>query len=118
MATGLIGTSRIIATGNQSVLGTTLTYTCPSSGVSYAVVSINAGVSIETQTTSDTAYARAGTLTLRTRYNSFVVQSESLSYSVVLGPGQTWSDYAEAITEIGNRATGYAFLQASVLEVV
>jgi len=45
--------------------------------------------------------------------------SSSSSYSVILGPGQSWSGYAEVSGGAGGyNNAGSAILQASALEVV
>jgi hypothetical protein len=118
MATGFIGTSRITSPGAGILnTGTTLSYTCPSSSVSYAVVSINASVTA-CAGPNDIARARAGTCTASAAAGS--ASATSITYSIILAPGQTWSDSTETNTNGSSSNLGYAAanLQASVLEVV
>lgn len=119
MATGLIGTSSVVidAYNTSQVSGPILTYTCPESGVRYAVVSIFASVSISITCTTTGGYAEAGSL--RVAYSDNGTTSGSNHYSVILSPGQIWSGstYFSAATTETTRS-GSAVLQASVLEVV
>lgn len=122
MATGLIGTSTATAT-TGTVTGSTISYTCPGSGVRYAVVSVTASVSAIAGGGGYTVSAHAGILNCFHRTGSTgsdgAGASDSASYSVVLGPGQTWSGYAEAVYGGGGGSGEVrANLQASVLEVV
>jgi len=119
MATGLIGTSKI-SVNNAAITttGTTLSYTAPASGISYAVVSVNAAVSASTFNTNGNISCRAGTCAASVTYaTSSVASANSNSYSVILAPGQTWSDFTEIFSQ-GASGNAQAFLQASVLEVV
>lgn len=126
MTTGLIGTSALGSNaGDTMATGATLSYTCPSSGVLYAVISITASVHVGGG--DKFSYARAGCLVLSAARNlgstgAFASgKSVSKSYSIVLRPGQTWEDKTEIYSH--NQASSIAegpgaFLQASVLEVV
>jgi hypothetical protein len=122
MATGLIGTSRISSGSTGTTTGTSLNYTCPSSSVSYAVISISAAVAVSAYGVQDTARGRAGTcaaIILGGGTTQNPTMANSIAYSVILGPGQTWTDFAEVTVAINNSAAyAYAYLQASVLEVV
>lgn len=118
MATGLIGTSKISNSGVAgTVTGTTLSYTVPASGVLYAVVSVSASVSAAATAINNTVRVRAGNCTCVTDYASQISPiANTAAYSVVLAPGQVWSEYTEIISQNAQSAA-FAFLQASVLEV-
>lgn len=114
MASGLIGTSTATS-ANVLVTGPTLSYTCPASGVRYAVVSISASVSVSTASNGGNAYAHAGILSVQAAGPSADLV-DSLHYSVIVGPGGTWSGATQAY--FGAGSVQLATLTASVLEVV
>ena len=113
MATGFIGTSIAAAAASISSgnLGATLSYTCPGSGVRYAVVTITARIYSGGLTVANVT--RAGQLYW---YPPSVTDlyKESI-YTTILGPNQTWSDSTYAYNSGSSTIT--AHLSASVLEV-
>lgn len=132
MATGLIGTSTVaFNTGHNNtggggvritVDGTTLSYTCPASGVRYAVVNIVAALSVVGPLPAAGAsgadpYVYAGILK-----SSKTVEGLRHSYSVILAPGQTWTGKASSTVFIASNtnfgADTFAEITASALEVV
>ena len=129
MATGLIGTSTVaftavhgIGSGGPFTLdGSTLSYTCPASGVRYAVVNIAAAVAIGTFPASGIAgcdpSVSAGMLKMRQRTGD-----AQHKYSVVLAPGQSWTGKASSTVFVAAGTFAYpdtfAELTASALEVV
>ena len=128
MATGLIGTSTVAfntihgsTAGLLTVDGTTLSYTCPASGVRYAVVNISAAVALgNLPAAGGDGYdprVSAGMLKMRQRTGD-----AQHRYSVVLAPGQTWTGKASSTVFAYSGATvapdTYAELTASALEVV
>jgi len=118
MATGLIGTSTATSTSQSIATGSTLTYTCPASGVRYAIVSVAASCSVCSISASP-SHATAGNLAVSSISGSGypAPNSQNLSYSVVLAPGQTWSGNTTAIVWSSGE-TAYGMLQASALEIV
>jgi len=118
MATGLIGTSTATSESQSLVTGSTLTYTCPASGVRYAIVSVSASCSV-CSTATNLSYATAGNLAVSSISGSGspAPNSHNLSYSVVLAPGQTWSGNTTARGGPSGEAA-YGRLQASALEIV
>lgn len=132
MATGLIGTSTVAFNTNHTnnstsaaaritVDGTTLSYTCPASGVRYAVVSVASAVALGTLPSElanggDPAVS-AGILKMKQRTGD-----AQHRYSVILAPGQVWTGKASSTVyvAVANTATPNTFaeLTASALEVV
>lgn len=98
MATGFIGTSSVQGSGT----GPTLSYTCPLSGVRYAVVSVIA---------SAAASGVSGAATAGPVRAEGTSSANSSSYSVILAPGQTWAAGTFSANQAG------ASLSASVLEI-
>lgn len=128
MATGLIGTSTVAfntahpyTAMRSTVDGTTLSYTCPGTGVRYAVVNISSSVAIGALSASGTdgfdPVVSAGMLKMRQRTGD-----AQHRYSVVLVPGQTWTGKASStVLTVGGfpiYPDTYAELIASALEVV
>lgn len=131
MTTGLIGTSTVafntVHNNNVggvtriTVDGSTLSYTCPASGVRYAVVNIAAAVALGNLPVPGAdgydPQVSAGMLKMRQRTGD-----AQHRYSVVLAPGQTWNGKASStvlVSAFSNiNADTYAELTASALEVV
>lgn len=131
MASGLIGTSTIRistllpANATGAVHGQTLSYTCPASGVRYAVITISAQASVASANVSDSAcLMQAGGYASAASYRGSSAVSSSAnsanSVQIILAPGQSWSAVASASNAQENiiRVTGEASLTASVLEIV
>ena len=121
MASGLIGTSQAI-TSTGSANGSVLSYTCPGSGVRYAVLSIHASCSVGGgSANSGQGFCSAGNLVCN-GYSGSVSHGGSTnavasSYSVILGPNGSWNGTTSA-TMSPNAGISSASLTASVLEVV
>lgn len=123
MATGLIGLSEIsLLEVAGTTTGTTLSYTCPATGVAYAVVTVVAAVSCYA-TGNDSARAKAGMVRviLKCTTNAIPISrgTDSCTYTVILAPGQTWSEFCEVVVGVIAQGGGaVASLRASVLEVI
>lgn len=118
MATGFIGTSTASSSNIQPITGTSLSYICPASGVRYAVITITAR--IQANVLQPVFYqCKAGQLQWGPYYTTSVndLYKESI-YTVILGPGQGWTDYTFTPTTSQGVNTLTATLTASVLEVV
>ena len=133
MATGYIGKSDVFGTtaAGTPQYGQTLSYTCPASGVRYAVVSVFASVTCSSGDDNG-GYAKSGIVCCGSSGHSNGSDGEEISdsasecYSVILSPGQTWSATTEVFTQdvasnpfLTQPYLGpAAMLQASVLEVI
>lgn len=128
MATGFIGTSVVSESnafyysGNGAVTthrGEELTYTCPPTGVRYAVVSVNVSGYVISLGTAK-AYLEIGMFTLMPAIEGAGFSaSENTSYSVILAPGQVWSErpFFHSFNNFTN-TYGKGKISASVLEIV
>ena len=121
MATGFIGTSTA-SSGPNAVYGPTLSYTCPASGVRYAVVTITAMVWMIYNNSTAGIPCRAGALNYTPMYDPVGglvdAQCREFIYTVILGPNQSWSDNTVTGPVAGGNGNNYnARLSASVLEV-
>lgn len=123
MASGLIGTSVIgpnLQSLNTTQGGAFLTYVCPSTGVRYAVVTVVADASFtSTATVVSADVIRAGMLLVQSPQAPNQTDRSSLTYTVILAPGQTWTSRPEfPASSAASNGRAYAQLMASVLEVV
>lgn len=131
MATGLIGTSNVSSNtahlngggpGLVTVSGTTLSYTCPSTGVRYAVLTVTGCVQIGSLPAAgaDGSNPKVAAGDMCKLMNE--IGSQSFSSSIILAPGQSWSAVASSKVWVTGFTTAYpdtnAVLRASVLEVV
>jgi hypothetical protein len=128
MASGYVGsTVATNVTPSSTVNGGSVSYTCPGSGVRYAVVSVNVSASASTGTTGNIAHATAycGSCTAVVGYGATAGTTfgpaccaTSNSYSVILGPGQNYSIMASATCGPSYASQSEARGSMSVLEVV
>lgn len=127
MATGLVGTSTASnASSNSTVTGATVSYTCPASGVRYAVLNITTTLQgfnhITTSNTSTEITVTAGDQHLRvwgvSTTGGFNMVPSISTHSVILGPSQNWSGSASVYLASSASGFGEARLRVSALEIV
>ncbi len=111
MATGFIGSSSATSNGPPTP-GAVLSYTCPGSGVRYAVVTATARIYSSGPVAASHGNVFAGRLYWFPTTGSDIYK-ESI-YTTILGPGQNWSEGTSATISSGVVSV---YLSASVLEV-
>ena len=105
-----------------TVSGTTLSYTCPSTGVRYAVLTVTGCAQIGSLPAAGTDGSNPKVAAGDMCKVMNEIRSQSFSSSIILAPGQSWSGAATSKVYVTGVSTAYpdtnAVLRASVLEVV